>query len=197
MNATRALHQLGQSLWLDNITRTLLQATARFVHEPSACIERLNDLLAAENEQMMFVTTFYGVLDVTSGAFKFVNAGHNPPIWWKADQSLQTLPSTNGIALAVMDGMPFNECTVHLEPGDTLILFTDGVTEAIDVDEVLFADERLLNVVRGLSATIPVTEVPERIVQAVRDFAGEAPQADDITCLSLRYFGVKKPVEGE
>lgn len=172
------------------IARTLLQATARFLAKPAECIERLNDRLSAENEQMMFVTTFYGVLDLQTGAFEYVNAGHNPPIRWGADSSVETLPGTQGIALAVADDMQFGDCTVYLKPGDTLILFTDGVTEANDVDEVLFGDNRLQNVVRSLPVGGLVGEIPGRIVDAINVFAGKAPQADDITCLAVRYFGV-------
>lgn len=169
------------------VTRTLLRATALFMHKPSECMERLNDILSSENEQMMFVTTFYGVLDLKTGKFEYVNAGHNPPILWNGNK-FSTLPSTNGIALAVADGMSFSSHTVQLEQDDTLIFFTDGVTEANDVDEVLFGDLRLEQAVRSMPANVAVDEIPGRLVKSVKGFAGKAPQADDITCLAVRFL---------
>lgn len=169
------------------ITRTLLRATSFLLQKPSECMARVNDILSSENEQMMFCTTFYAVLDLKTGQLEYVNAGHNPPLLWNGS-NYSTLPPTNGIALAVSDGMSFVSNTVQLAPDDTLIFFTDGVTEANDIAEVLFGDQRLEESVRSMPSNVAVDEIPGRLVNAIKAFAGEAPQADDITILAVRFL---------
>lgn len=169
------------------ISRSLLKAYARSFHSPAACLGQLNQLLASENEQMMFVTVFYGVLDLVSGEFVFLNAGHNPPLLQRADGTLEWLPKTEGMALAVVEDFAFGDACIRLTPGDTLVMFTDGVTEAIDEGEQLFGEARLMEAMGRIGPTEPVSAIPEKLVEAVREFAGGAPQADDITCVAMRY----------
>ncbi len=174
------------------ITRTLLKATAQFVGEPTRCLTQLNDLLAAENEQMMFVTLFYGVLDLASGQAQYVNAGHNPPYVLRADGSVQAVARTGGMAVAVSEGFPYRSALLQLQPGERLFLYTDGVTEAFDPDGREYGEERLERALRRAAAAgAPDTaEAPARAVLAdVHQFERGAPQADDITCMVLRYVG--------
>ncbi len=171
------------------ITRTLLKATALFIPSPAACVERLNDLLAAENEQMMFVTLIYGVIDLRSGRLTYTNAGHNHPYRIDASGRLAPLPSTGGMAAAVMEEVAYRETALQLEPGDTIFLFTDGVTEAIDREDREFGTAALEAVLEREAAGSAVREVGERVIEAVRQFAGDTPQADDITCVTLRFHG--------
>ena len=173
------------------ITRTLLKATAQFITEPTHCLSQLNDLLAAENEQMMFVTLFYGVLHLDSGQVQYVNAGHNPPYVLRADASVQPLARTGGMAVAVSEGFPYRSASVQLQPGDLLLLYTDGVTEAFDPDGQEFGDARLLHTLQQLSAAGPLQAQPlaAGVLAAVHAFERGAPQADDITCMALRYQG--------
>ena len=172
------------------ITRTLLKSTAAFVTAPSPCIRRLNDLLAAENEQMMFVTVFYGVLHLPSGQLRYVNAGHNPPYLLSASNQVQTLARTGGVAVAVSEEFPYQEAVLQLHPGDRLFLFTDGVTEAFNAEQQEYGDKRLVSTLQSAAAHCQQPEELNRVVlQSVRDFEDGAPQADDITCVSLRYCG--------
>lgn len=176
------------------ITRTLLKSTAAFVTAPSSCIRRLNDLLAAENEQMMFVTVFYGVLHLPSGQLRYVNAGHNPPYLLSAHtdetQAVRTLPRTSGVAVAVSEDFVYQEAALHLQPGDRLFLFTDGVTEAFNAQQEEFGEKRLQQTLRELATTQATPEMlSHTVLQAVRQFENGAPQADDITCVSLLYRG--------
>lgn len=166
------------------ISRTLLKATALFEPSPSACISRLNDLLAAENEQMMFVTLFYGVLHLPSGRLDYVNAGHNPP-YVIGREGLSALPATGGCAVAVFEDRTFRETSHILAAGDTLFLYTDGVSEAFDIDGEAFGEARLEALLEELGE-LPVERIAERVVAAIRGFERGADQADDITCLSLR-----------
>ncbi|MFG1426990.1 SpoIIE family protein phosphatase [Roseixanthobacter glucoisosaccharinicivorans] len=171
------------------ISRTLLRSTALFERSPAGCVRRLNDLLAVENEQMLFVTLFYGVLDLETGRLSFVNAGHNLPYRITRDGALSTLPSTAGMAVAVLEGFIYVEHEMQLAPGDTLFLFTDGVTEAFDIDDEPYGEGRLESLLSQGVNTGHVPEVAERVLASIHAFERGAPQADDITCLTLRYFG--------
>lgn len=176
------------------ITRTLLKSTAAFVTAPSPCIRRLNDLLAAENEQMMFVTVFYGVLHLPTGELRYVNAGHNPPYLLSAqtgdDKPVRTLPRTGGVAVAVSEEFPYQEGIITLQPGDHLFLFTDGVTEAFNAEQQEFGDKRLeATLQQQLTASTAPEDLSRAVLQSVRAFENGAPQADDITCVSLLYRG--------
>lgn len=172
------------------IARTLLKATAQFVAEPTRCIAQLNDLLAAENEQMMFVTLFYGVLRLDTGEVRYVNAGHNPPYLLRASGEVAPLPRTGGIAVAVSEGMIYREASLRLAPGDQLLLYTDGVTEAFDPDEQEYGDQRLEQALRAaLAANSSPEQIAAHLLADVHAFERGAPQADDITCVALRYLG--------
>jgi len=169
------------------ISRTLLKSVAQFLRSPAEAIGQLNDQLDAENEQMMFVTMFFGVLDLRSGELMYVNAGHNPPILLQAGAPPALLPQGQNMALAVMGGYVFREGLLRLAPGDSLFLYTDGVTEAVNPGDDLFGTERLLE---ALVAVPPVSaELPPLVLRAVRKFEDGCAQADDITCLALRYLG--------
>lgn len=173
------------------ITRTLLKATAQFIGEPTHCITQLNDLLAAENEQMMFVTLFYGVLALDSGRFEYVNAGHNPPYRLGADGRVAPLARTGGMAVAVAEGVPYRSAHIDLQPGEQLFLFTDGVTEAFDVEGQTYGEARLEQALARLLAggAADPADIGAGVVADVHAFERGAPQADDITCVCLRYGG--------
>lgn len=171
------------------IARTLLRSTALFERSPAGCVRRVNDLLAMENDQMLFVTLFYGVIDLTSGRVTYVNAGHNPPYRISVTGEISTVPSTSGMAIAVVDGFLYKEGAFDLQPGETLMLFTDGVTEAIDIDGQLYGERRLEQFLAGGAKDWTMAEICAQTLQSIRAFERGAPQADDITCLALRYLG--------
>ncbi|GGF89235.1 hypothetical protein GCM10007301_56440 [Azorhizobium oxalatiphilum] len=171
------------------ISRTLLRSTALFERSPATSVRRLNDLLAQENEQMLFVTLFYGVIDLESGKVSYVNAGHNLPYMITQANEVSIVPATRGMAVAVMEGFVYAEGELTLSPGDAIFLYTDGVTEAFDIDEEVYGDARLADLLKQGAAEWSVTDTPERVLESIRKFERGAPQADDITCLTLRYFG--------
>lgn len=175
------------------ISRTLLRSVALFERSPAGSVRRLNDLLAEENEQMLFVTLFYGVIDLNSGLVTYVNAGHNLPYHITRSGEVNTVPSTRGMAVAVLEGFVFAEGQLQLAPGDTIFLYTDGVNEAFDVDEQPYGEERLEELLRSGASDWSVHELSERVLASVHVFERGAPQADDITCLTLRYSGGKGP----
>jgi sigma-B regulation protein RsbU (phosphoserine phosphatase) len=174
------------------ISRTLLKSNALFLRFPGPTIEALNDQLCAENDQMMFVTVFYGVLHLRSGKLTYVNAGHNPPVRL-LDGKARFFERGRNMALAVMEEQEYTEGEVTLTPGETLLLYTDGVTEANNAEGVLFGDQALLDAMVAVGND-PVYKghargVPQRVVQAVRAFEAGAAQADDITVVAITYQG--------
>jgi len=167
------------------IARTMLKATALLVPSPGDAMRQLNDLLATDNDQGMFVTLFYGILDLRDFSFVYVNAGHNPPVLIRPGGETSVLALTGGIALGVMDGMDFAEGQLTLSPDDTLFCFTDGITEAMNPEGEQFTDPRLIENLQ--SADRPAVDVvADDVIAAVKTFARGADQSDDITCVVLR-----------
>lgn len=169
------------------ISRTLLKSNALFMREPAQVVARLNDQLCAENEQMMFVTVFFGVLRLSTGEMSYVNAGHNPPLIGSRVRGVDLLPKGQNMALAVMDELSYVTGQVTLAPGDTLLLYTDGVTEATNRAGELFGEGRLVDIVG--SSQQKDLDVTQSVLKAVREFEDGAAQADDITCVAVSYRG--------
>ncbi len=164
--------------------RTLLKGAAIGHPQPGAVLAEINTLLEEDNEAAMFVTFFYGVFDPETGVLTYANGGHNTPVVVHADGAYTELPLTGGIALGVMPGLEYEEAEVGLKPGDTVVLYTDGVSEAMNAENEEFGMERLEAVFSGQPAA-SVREATDRVFEAVREFAGGTPQSDDITCLTL------------
>jgi sigma-B regulation protein RsbU (phosphoserine phosphatase) len=170
------------------VSRTLLRAIAQFGDSPGPCVARLNDLLAADNEELMFVTLFYGIFDTRDGTLLYANAGHNLPYLVQADGHVSAVPGTGGLALAVMEGVHYREGQVTLAPGDTLFLYTDGITESCAPNDEMYGEQRLVETLPEIRH-LPVREVPAHIVALIKQFEAGGAQADDITCLVARYRG--------
>ncbi len=169
-------------------SRTLLKGAAIGMGDPGAVLSEVNDLLNADNEAFMFVTLLYTVYDPETGVLIYANGGHNNPLLVHHDGSSEELPLTGGIALGVMPGLEFKESSVTLAPGDILVLYTDGVSEAMNSESEEFSVDRLKQIfVDRMPAS--AREANEAILEAVKDFAGETPQSDDVTCLVLRRVG--------
>ena len=137
---------------------------------------------------MMFCTLFCGLLNIKTGEFLYSNAGHNPPLIIRSGQKIQWLKLPEGYPMEVMEDSIYRTERVVLNPGDTLILYTDDVTEAMDHDKELFTADRLLNVGEK-SKELPLEDLVTDIITSVKDFTGEEPQSDDITILAVRVRG--------
>jgi sigma-B regulation protein RsbU (phosphoserine phosphatase) len=164
---------------------TQLKGAAIGLGEPGPVLSELNRLLNEENETLMFVTVLYAVYDPANGILTYANGGHNPPIIVGPDGNSTILPMTGGIALGVAPDFEYEQSTVTLKPGDTIVLYTDGVTEAINDEEAEFGLGRLRDLFAGTAPGTP-EEVNAAIFEAVHVFANNTPQSDDITCLALR-----------
>ncbi len=166
------------------VARTNLRDLAARHPDPGACLAETNDALCAQNPLALFVTVFYGVFDPRSGVLRYANGGHNPPYVRHADGSVGTLSGAAGLALGVMPGVEYPDHTLHLLPGDRLLLYTDGVTEAFNPADEAYGPERLRGEVRAHGEAAAAMLV-ERICRSVISFAGSAPQSDDITLTVL------------
>ena len=167
------------------VSRTLLRATGIKDSNPAECVSYSNNLLARESVKNMFVTVFYGIYNTKTGEIIYANAGHNPPYILKANGSIETLPMSKDIIAGVFDDYHFTEEKCQLEPGDTLFLFTDGVTEAIDISEKEYGDDRLKEVLRKQSDK-SCQQIIDAVKADINEFVGEAEQSDDITMLVLK-----------
>ncbi len=165
-------------------SRTLLKGAAIGHDNPGEVLGEVNDLLTENNDSAMFVTTFYGVYDPASGEFIYANGGHNPPLVVHPDGTSSLLPMTGGVALGLMPGLPYEQESVTLAPGDVVVLYTDGVTEALNADDEEFGVERLQEIFAD-NPPKSCREATRVVFEAVEAFAGETPQSDDITCLTL------------
>ena len=170
------------------IARTLLKATALIGESPGRVLTALNDMLEAENEQMMFVTAFYAVVDTESGHVTFANAGHNPTYRIGGDGQLSTLPMDPGLALAIMPGFSFEERETRLAPGETLFLYTDGVNEAFNEAGDQFGEPRLEAELEAHAGASP-DAICDAMRASVEAFSTGVEQSDDITTVAIRYLG--------
>jgi len=170
------------------VARTLLRATAQNRKSPGECFTYMNTTLLEGNAAGMFVTIFYGVLNTCSGEIEFANAGHNPPIVFSPDGTVRTLPEKSGPILGVLEGHNYRTLTTRIAPGEGILLYTDGITEAIDKSKEFFGDERL-EAYAAAHRSEPARGFVQGLQAAVKEFAKGMPQADDITVLALRYLG--------
>ncbi|MFA5416153.1 MAG: PP2C family protein-serine/threonine phosphatase, partial [Methanoregula sp.] len=153
--------------------------------DPATAIGHANELICEDSKTSMFVTLFYAILDARGMTLNYVNAGHNPPLFLKGDASDVLLLKAKGIALGVVDDVTLQSVKVDLVPGDILVLYTDGVTEAINEAEEEFGEARLLRVITD-NRTLPADALLEKILSAITTFAGSRPQHDDITIMILK-----------
>jgi sigma-B regulation protein RsbU (phosphoserine phosphatase) len=158
------------------------------VEQLSEIAARTNDRLVESNDEGMFVTVFTGVLDVGTGEFVYVNAGHNPPLIGR-DGSFEFLPTANSPMLGVMEGMEFPAERLTLSPGDMLFLYTDGVTEAMNDRREIFTGERLKDTLSAQSEEKTAAEILAAVLAAVESHADGAEPSDDVTMLELVYTG--------
>lgn len=168
------------------VTKTLIKATAAGDSSPASIITQVNDEISRENPSFMFVTIFVGVLNLKSGSFTYTNAGHNPPFIKRTSGETELLRDCHGPVIGAMEGLAYQESVCQLRRGDLLMLYTDGVTEAIDQSGNLFSEARLSDLVRS-GAERSVEPMLNLVRHSVDQFAEGAEQADDITLLCLTF----------
>ena len=166
------------------LTRTLVRAAVTELESPAEAMKRVNDLLIPDTRQGMFVTAVYAVLDMEKSELTYVNAGHNPPLWVKRSGELERLTRT-AIALGVVTGEPVGQRTIKLESGDSLLLYTDGLTESFNADGEFFGEDRLLEAIR-CDECASASDLLDVVEKSLLDFVQDMPPADDLTMLVMR-----------
>ena len=156
---------------------------------PEVAMARANDGLATDNDENMFVTVWLGVLDARTGELAFSNGGHNPPVMVRANGEVEWLRARSGLLMGGFGGMSYRARSVSMGVGDTLVLYTDGVTEAMDEQNQLYGEARLESFLRSTGPGLSPRELEERVRADIASFAGAAEQADDITLLVLHRMG--------
>lgn len=166
------------------LSRTLLHVSGGIAPEPSAAIRQANRWIYEDGRSSMFVTVFFGILDPAAMQFTYVNAGHNPPLLVR-DGGVEELSLSRGIALGVVPDVAIAATMLALRPGDILVMYTDGVTEAFNEINEAYGDERLAVFLRANRAK-PAPELLGNLVGEIRAFTGTAPQSDDITLVIIK-----------
>jgi phosphoserine phosphatase RsbU/P len=167
------------------VSRTLIRATGLKGNSVSECMGYVNNLLCKESVSSMFVTVFYGILNTQTGMVDYVNAGHNPPFILSSN-GIHKVEMTNGLALGVLDDFSFQSKQIKLNNGDKLLLYTDGVIDAFDLEETLYGEEQFANFLNHC-LDLPVETIIKKSFIEINDFVGAAPQSDDITLLGITY----------
>jgi serine phosphatase RsbU (regulator of sigma subunit) len=170
------------------VTRTLLRSAAMTKLSPAACLAQVNRLLCLENDQGMFVTLFYGILDTSCGEFAYANAGHNPPWLLRPGAAPQAFAATGDLVLGGLDIASYREHRVQLAPGDGILLFTDGVTEGMNTSECVYSDARLAALL-GEAGDLSSAKLVAEVVASVQQHGAGRHQSDDMTVMALRYHG--------
>jgi len=170
------------------VTKTLIKAVAEEDASPDAILSHVNRELAAENDACMFVTLFCGVFDMKSGEIRYANAGHNPPLVIRKDGTVKWLPRSGSPVAGAMPGVQYERQELRLAPGESLYLYTDGVTEAMNPAGEQYSGARLEKTLSELSDG-DVTDIIHKVTDSVHHFADGAPQSDDITMMMIRYYG--------
>jgi sigma-B regulation protein RsbU (phosphoserine phosphatase) len=170
------------------IAKTLIKNNAQMGKSPKEVFDEVNNILCENNEGGMFVTTFMGYLNVYTGEFEYVNAGHNPPVIRRNNGDWDFLPCRPGFVLAGMEDMSYKPQSITLGKGDMIYMYTDGVTEAVDQVDDLYGERRLLEVLNRSKGS-GLHGIVHAVRKDIADFANGAEQADDITMLLLEYFG--------
>jgi serine phosphatase RsbU (regulator of sigma subunit)/putative methionine-R-sulfoxide reductase with GAF domain len=166
------------------LTRTLVRAAVTELESPAEAMKRVNELLIPDTKQGMFVTAVYAVLDMERHELTYVNAGHNPPIWVKCDGQVERLTRT-AIALGVVTGERVEQRTIQFEREDSLLLYTDGLTESFNIEGEFFGEDRLMEAIQA-NLCSSASDLLDVVEKALLNFVQDMPPADDLTMLVLR-----------
>ena len=170
------------------VGRALLRSAANLHPDPSRAIASTNDQLCTMNPKELFITAFFGVIDLELGTLTYVNAGHDPPYVIRPNEAPEMIPHTGGIALGVLPELSYAETTIPIDAGTALYLYTDGITEAENSNGQQFGRDRLEEKLAAAPDDGPQA-LMDGILIDLREFTGDAKQFDDITCMAVQFNG--------
>jgi len=172
------------------ITRTAFKISAMAnTGSVAATLATVNKFLCDGNDSQMFVTVFCGVLDLRTGLIEYSDGGHELPFVVRHRERVELVQKEGGMALGFMDGIPFPTGYIQLNPGDSLVLYTDGVNEALDIHGKMFHVSGIEKTLSEYLEGVPAETIVRGLTRDVTAFVGTAPQSDDITILVVRYGG--------
>jgi sigma-B regulation protein RsbU (phosphoserine phosphatase) len=166
-------------------SRAIIRTEAMISYNPATVLERANRLIVQDNRSRLLLTAFYCILDSRTGQLIYTNAGHNWPLWVQATTGECQELTTPGVLLGAFRDIPLEERQIDLAPGDLLVFYTDGITEAWNATDEMFGQERLRAIVSA-NACASAEEVCQAVLAALKDFAGNTPASDDITLLVVK-----------
>lgn len=170
------------------MSRGFLRSLGQKTTSPLDCVTQLNELLTLENESSMFVTGFYGILDIETGLVTYCNAGHNPPYIVRADGTITQIARSEGIALGITtDIVTYTEDTFQMYPNDLFLLYTDGITEAMNVKKELYQESKLETILKDHHKE-KLGDLVNSIIKDVQLYSTGTEQTDDITLFAIRYL---------
>ncbi|MBU2650599.1 MAG: SpoIIE family protein phosphatase [Bacteroidetes bacterium] len=169
------------------ITRTLLRAKVVSLIDPNVIVSQMNRELCRDNDNAMFVTFFLGILNLPTGNLSYCNAGHNFPLLRKQNHEIIPLSQTHGTPLGLFEEYQYHMSSLTLDKKDMLILYTDGVSEAFDPNQVLYSEKRIEKIIAGYPSDDP-KGLSLNIQEDVKKHSGIAEQSDDITIMVVRYY---------
>jgi sigma-B regulation protein RsbU (phosphoserine phosphatase) len=173
------------------IAKTLIKNRAQMGGSPSEVLAYANDQLGEGNEAELFVTVWFAIIEISTGKGIAANAGHEHPAIRRKNGKFELVKYRHSPAVATIPGINFREHEFKLDPGDSLYVYTDGVTEATRSDNVLFGTDRMLDALNKNPDAAPETML-ETVRSDIDEFVGSAPQFDDITMLGFKYMGAGK-----
>lgn len=179
------------------VTRSLFRSFTSYMDSPSQIVMQMNDSLSGEsNDQNMFVTLLLGILDVSTGELRYCNAGHDAPVHLTFGHlPFDFLNCMPNLPLGVLSGFTYTEQSVQMEAGDTLFLYTDGLSEAENSNKELFGKERMMQTIRQWNAEMTAEQQVKAMHEAVAAYVGDAEQSDDLTMFTIRLLSLS-PQEG-
>ncbi len=170
--------------------KTIINNVSQTVQNPKILIQEINKKICSNNKHGLFITMFVGIIDVTSGKMYCINCGHNPPLIRRNGGNFEYLDIDSNYILGVIEDAEFSIYETQLNPGDVVYTYTDGVTEALNSNEEMFGEERLLYSVNSLKDK-GIQDITKYVNSEVKTFSGDVPQSDDITMLIFKYNGVR------
>ena len=178
------------------VTKTLIKAHASPDSSPATIVTAVNEELCIRNKSSMFVTLFLCILDLRSGSLTYTNAGHNPPYIKTNRGEVIALDNRHGLVAGAVPGVEYGEDRSQLDPGDFVVLFTDGVTEAMNSSHEFYSEEALESLLME-STLASAQQATELIFASVSNHVGSAEQSDDITVLAIEFIGGSTVGSGE